>query len=131
MPTLNYNKEIYPPTSLAFLTEAVLVRDTKVLSSSKCAQAILFYLFSFFWGFLYFNLPSPVTQIAQIATILKCVCVCVCLSEDSVTQKRCAVNTNITVKNVEVSRRPTRGEYRVEVEQASRLSLRVFSKRSV
>lgn len=33
------------------------------------------------------------------------------LSEDSVTQRRCAVNTNITVKNVEVSRRHTRGEY--------------------
>lgn len=33
------------------------------------------------------------------------------LSEDSVTQRRCAVNTNITVKNVEASRRHIRGKY--------------------
>lgn len=33
------------------------------------------------------------------------------ISEVSVTQRHCAANTNTTVKNVEVSRRHTRGEY--------------------
>lgn len=35
------------------------------------------------------------------------------LSEDSVTQRLCAVSTNTTVKNVEASRRHTRGQYAV------------------